>query len=261
MAITNRHFFHDLLRKYTIAFGTLFDNIQVVKYTDTGIEDSRERVICNHGPKEKYVSRTEQDPDLQKMAALKTPRMAYELVDVRYDPNRKTSALNVLRNGDGANVDGTVKASYYPTPYELVFELYIVTKNKIEGNQIVEQIMPFFAPDWNIKINPVTGLCVFLNVPVTLNDISWVDTYEGAYPERREIIWTLRFTMKAYMFGPVSDRPVIKETVISFNTGEVGNSILEYTVNGIPFIEGKTLAEIGSNDDYTYKETITANIS
>lgn len=259
MSITNKYYFHDLIRKYTIAFGSLFENIQVVRYNSDGTEESRERIICNQAPKEKYFARTEQDPELNRNVSFKSPRMAYELVDMKYDPERRGAALNVLRNGTGANVDGTVKASYYPVPYNLTFELYIQTKNIIDGNQIVEQILPFFGPDWNIKINPVTGLCVFLNLPVTLNDISWVDTFEGPYVDRREIMWTLRFTMKVYFFGPVTDRPVIKETIISYNTDTPNGPILEYTINGVPYVDGKTIDQIGSNDDYTYVETITEN--
>lgn len=193
-------FYHNTIRKYVILFGTLFNDIHINR-EDTAHGVTRTiKVPISYGPKEKMLARLDADPDL-KRPAIVLPRMSFELTDLNYGPTRKLNTIGkiVAANPDDANA---AKYQYTPVPYDLNFILSIAVKNADDGTRILEQILPFFTPNWSSTVDLIPELGIRLDIPIVLNAVSSEDTYEGNFEERRAIVWTLSFTMKGYIFGP-----------------------------------------------------------
>lgn len=190
---------HRTLRKYVIYFGTLFDNLYITREDNSGETVQTMKVPLNYGPKEKYLARLEGNPDLSNQVALTLPRMAFELANINYAPERKTATLNKIVYIDPVN---GVKYQYAPVPYDMEFNLYIMVKNAEDGTMIIEQILPYFTPEWTSTLNILPDMNYKLDVPVILTNVTQEDTYEGNFETRRAIIWTLNFTMKGLLFGP-----------------------------------------------------------
>lgn len=200
---------HSTLRKYVILFGTLFNNLYINRQNSTGETIQTMRIPLSYGPKEKFLARLDGNPTLDREVAVVLPRMAFEMVDLNYDPDRKMSTLNkIVSNGTS---DSNLKYMYAPVPYNIQFNLYVMTKNAEDGTRIVEQILPYFTPSWTSTVNILPEMNHKIDVPLTLESVSQEDTYEGDFIERRAIIWTLTFTMKGQLFGPVREAGVIKE--------------------------------------------------
>lgn len=177
------------------------------------------KVPLNYGPKEKFLARLEGNPDLNRPIAIQLPRMAFEIINFAYDPSRKFNTLGRISSNDPTD-PSKKRYQYNPIPYDIEFSLYIMVKNAEDGTRIVEQILPFFAPEWTATLNLNPDLGIKYDVPVILNSISQEDTYEGNFETRRAIIWTLNFTMKAYIFGPTRTSSVIKQTEVNIKIPE-----------------------------------------
>lgn len=203
------HFYHAILKKLVIAFGSLFNNINIARYDDSGNVTQMITVPIMYGPKEKYYARLIQDPDLQKETALTLPRISFEYTNLTYDASRHLIKTN-KRCAPSGDADSALQL-YNPTPYNIDFELVAYTKYQEDGNQIVEQVFPFFTPDFTmtVKINEDLGLIE--DVPVILNSVTVEDDYEGDFKERRVLMWTFQFTMKTNFYGPSKDAPIIKK--------------------------------------------------
>ena len=188
-------FSHDVLRKYIILFGTLFNNIYINRHDNTGETIQTLKVPLSYGPKEKYLARLEGNPDLLTKVAITVPRISFEMVSLEYDPDRKLNTLNrKVKNN---------RYQYQPVPYNMQFQMSILVKNAEDGTKIVEQILPYFTPEWTASIHLIPTMEDDpWDVPIILDSISTEDTYEGDFQTRRAIIWTLNFTMKGYVFGP-----------------------------------------------------------
>jgi len=193
-------FYHNTIRRYVILFGTLFNDIHINREdTSQGVTRTI-KVPISYGPKEKMLARLDADPEL-KRPAIVLPRMSFELTDLNYGPTRK---LNTIGKIVAANPDDTnsAKYQYTPVPYDLNFILSIAVKNADDGTRILEQILPFFTPNWNSTVDLIPELGIRLDIPIVLNAVSSEDSYEGDFEARRSIVWTLSFTMKGYIFGP-----------------------------------------------------------
>lgn len=196
------------MRKYVVLFGTMFNNITLVRTnTDTGKEIERVKVPIIYGPKEKYVSRLRSDPDLQKQIQVRLPRMSFELSGISYDASRKQNSLLKMPTSTPG------KSSYMAVPYDLNFDLTLYTRNIDDGNQIIEQILPYFNPDYTATINPVSSLGFLKDVPIILNSVSNQVDYEGNFDSVRFVYWSLSFTMKAHFYGPVVDSKIIRKVI------------------------------------------------
>ena len=191
-------FGHNLLRKYVIYFGTIFNNVWLNRYDLNDALVQRSKVPINYGPRDKFLARTEGNPDLQRPIAIQLPRMTFELIGFEYDPTRRQNSLNKIT----VPAENGLKYQYSPVPYNLTFQLSIMAKNILDGTYIVEQIIPYFGPMWQATLNINPDLGLKYDVPVILNNVEQEDTYTGYFTERRAIIWTLTFTMKAWFFGP-----------------------------------------------------------
>lgn len=212
-------FYHNTIRKYVILFGTLFNDIHINR-VDTDRSVTRTiKVPISYGPKEKMLARLDADPNLNRPAIV-LPRMSFELTDLNYGPTRKLNTIGkiVAANPNDAN---SAKYQYTPVPYDFNFILSIAVKNADDGTRILEQILPFFTPNWSSTVDLIPELGIKLDVPIVLNAVSSEDTYEGNFEERRSIVWTLSFTMKGYIFGPTRPTgsgaaPIIKLANVNF---------------------------------------------
>lgn len=204
----NAEFYHQLTRKAVILFGRLFDDITIIRRNDqTGKETGRFLVPIIYAPKEKMVTRILSDPDLLKQVGVILPRMSFEITGISYDATRKQNSL--LRAAK-SNTSTHVSASYMGVPYDITFALNIYARNIDDGTHIVEQILPFFNPDFTITTNMIPDLGAVKDIPIVLNSVANDIEYEGNYDSVRYVNWTLTFTMKMHYYGPISYPKIIK---------------------------------------------------
>lgn len=195
------YFYHEIIRRTVISFGTIFNDIHIRhKNSDNG-DISDMRVPLAYGPIQKFLARIEQQPNLNKATQISLPRMSFEMNSIQYDPSRKAGVTQTFKASDGTNL----KKVYMPVPYNLGFELNILTKLNDDALQIVEQILPFFQPSFNLTVDLLDSIGEKRDISVVLDNISFQDDYEGDFSTRRALIYTLQFTAKTYMFGPISD--------------------------------------------------------
>ena len=205
----NDHFYNRTIRKVVVAFGTMFNDIHLVRYNKAGTTSYEKfKVPLNYGAKEKYITRINSDPTLTKSIATTVPRMSFDITGMSYDTARKLPST--VRNF-AANNATTVKTQFVPVPYDFTFSLSIYVRNTEDGTQILEQILPFFKPDFNVTINFIPSMGKKYDMPVILNSVNTTTDYEGDMMSTRLIIWDLEFTAKAYIWPPVIDAEVITQ--------------------------------------------------
>lgn len=204
--------YHEIFRKTVVAFGTLFNNIELRRSNEVM------KVPLAYGPKQKFLARLDQmsDPN-NKRVQITLPRISFEINGIQYDPSRKVSPTQKLRIAN-PNDDEANKNVFMPVPYNLSFELSIISKNQEDGLQILEQILPVFQPHYNLSIKLLPEMNETKDVPVILSNIDYEDDYEGDFATRRAIIYTLQFTVKTYLYGPVTESKTIKKTVVDYYT-------------------------------------------
>jgi hypothetical protein len=204
-----QQFYHETIRKIVIAFGTMFNSIDLVRKDNSGAVTQIMKVPLAYGPREKFLVRLREDADLTKQVAITLPRIGFEIKDLSYDPARKLSRVQKFKKVKGANTK-QLDTQYMPVPYNLDFELYIMAKQSDDALQIVEQILPYFQPDYTLTINDMSDMGIKKDIPIILNSISYEDSYDGDFTSRRALIYTLSFTTKFYLYGPVTSSKVIK---------------------------------------------------
>jgi len=204
-----QQFYHETIRSVVVAFGTVFNNIQLVRKDNDGKIQQTLKVPLAYGPRQKFLVRLAEDPDLTKKIAVTLPRIGFEISNLTYDPTRKLNRVQKFKKVKGDNAN-RLDTQYMPVPYNIGFELYILSKQSDDALQIVEQILPFFQPDYTLTINDMTDMGIKRDVPIILNSISYEDDYDGDFAERRSLIYTLDFTAKFYLYGPVTSSSVIK---------------------------------------------------
>ncbi len=204
-----QQFYHETIRKIVIAFGTMFNSIDLVRKDNSGAVTQIMKVPLAYGPREKFLVRLREDADLTKQVAITLPRIGFEIKDLSYDPARKLSRVQKFKKVKGANTK-QLDTQYMPVPYNLDFELYIMAKQSDDALQIVEQILPYFQPDYTLTINDMSDMGIKKDIPIILNSISYEDSYDGDFTSRRALIYTMSFTTKFYLYGPVTSSKVIK---------------------------------------------------
>jgi len=217
--------YNRMIRKMTVAFGNLFDNITLVRYNPDETEQERFIVPLDYATKELYVVRLQQDPNLDKKIQMALPRMSYEMNGISYDATRKqmTNMQNFAYTGS------QYVSQYTPVPYNFDFSLYLYVRNIEDGNQIIEHILPYFAPDYTIKVNMIPEMGIIKEVPIVLNSTSYDVTYEGDRDsDTRMVIWTLNFTVKGFIFGAINDNIGLIQTSITniYNDITQANNVL-----------------------------------
>ena len=208
------YFYHEILRKTVIGFGTLFNNINIRHKDASGTNFSVLKVPLAYGPMQKFLARIQQQPDLDRETAITLPRLSFEMQGIQYDPTRKTGIAQTFLTKSGTNA----KKVYMPVPYNVGFELSIMAKLSDDALQILEQIVPYFQPSFNITVNLISSIGEKKDIPIVLESINYSDQYEGGFESRRTIIYTLSFVAKTYLFGPVADSPegLIKKVDVDY---------------------------------------------
>ena len=197
-----QYYYHEIVRKTIIAFGTLFNDIHIRHQDGDGNDVSDMKVPLAYGPSQKFLARLTQQADLNKPIQITMPRMSFEMTSIQYDSTRKSSLVQTFKTCD----DGSkVKKVFMPVPYNIGFELNILSKLNDDSLQILEQILPYFQPHFNLTVDLVQSIGEKRDIPIVLESVNFQDDYEGNFDTRRALIHTLQFTAKTYLFGPIAD--------------------------------------------------------
>lgn len=209
------HFYHSSLKKIVAGFGKLFSDIYIVRRYPSGVEKERIKVPLAYGPSEKFLARFAEDPELDRGFSIKLPRMAFQIQSVQYDSTRK---LNTIKKNVQPIQDdqGNVIRQYQGVPYKINVDLFILCKYIEDANQIVEQILPWFTPAYTITINSIPSMNYKDDVPVVLSSVSLSDNYEDDWKNRRDVTWTLSFSIDAMFYGPVAEKKVVTSVQTDF---------------------------------------------
>jgi hypothetical protein len=247
-----RYFYNKSISKTVTAFGTLFNDIQVRHYDQNDDPVSVLKVPLSYGPTQKFLARIEQQPAGDRKVALTLPRMSFEMTSIDYDPQRKSSVLQTFKAPKAS--DGKVINNIYsPVPYNIGFELNILSKIQDDALQIVEQILPCFQPSFNVSVRLIPEINEVRDIPIVLNRIGFRDDYEGDYTTRRVIIYTLNFTAKTYLFNeiPEDSQGLIKKVQVDYATDALLNAKREvrYTVTPKALQDYNNDSVINSADD------------
>ena len=226
-------YYHGAIRKAIVAFGRLFSDVYIDRKQGdsvTGDTAQRLQVPLSYAPKEKWLVRIEQQPDLENNVTMVTlPRMSFEINGYSYDANRKLGKMTQIKTSGAA----TTPTVYSPVPYNLELSLYVITKTQEDGLQIIEQILPTFTPEYTLQVNMIPEMGITMDVPIILNGVSVVDEYDGNFQDRRYVTHTLNFEMKMNLYGPVAGQGII--TTVDANIGQnkdFSNPNRVYTANG-----------------------------
>lgn len=255
------HFYHQTSRDVVVAFGSIFNKILLVRKNSAGQITQTLKVPLAYGPKQKWLVRITDDPKLQKQFAITLPRIGFEITGLEYDSTRKMNkAIKVKKLTNTKTTDEAV-SSYMPVPYNLNFELYVMAKNSDDALQIVEQVLPFFQPEYTVTLNERPELSIIRDVPIVLNSISYEDNYEGEFATRKAIVYTLTFTAKYYLYGPVTSQKVIKSVQVDqyANTPDVAVAREQrYTATPDPVTATFDDDDFGFNETTSYFEDAKA---
>jgi len=243
-------FYHESIRKVIVSFGTMFNNINLIRKDNSGNISQSMKVPLAYGPREKFLVRLNEDADLTKQVAITLPRIGFEIQNLEYDSARKLNRVQRFKKVKGAQAK-QLDAQYMPVPYNLSIELYVMAKQSDDALQIVEQILPYFQPDYTLTINDNVSMDSKRDVPIVLNSISYEDNYQGDFTTRRALIYTLSFTAKFYLYGPVTSSKVIKTVQVDqYTDSEVNSPKREQRLTVTP---NPTSAD--ADDDFGFNET------
>jgi hypothetical protein len=219
------YFYHEILRRTIVSFGSLFNNITIKHTNSSNVVVSSIKVPLAYGPTQKFLARLEQIPNLNAPVQMTLPRMSFEFTGLNYDPGRKVTTTQTFLSTISSDKTRPRK-SYMPVPYNMSFELSIMTKLNDDMLQIIEQIIPYFQPAYTMSVDLVETIGEKRDIPIVLEGISMQDDYEGDYSTRRVLIYTLRFTAKTYLFGPVSDvsKDIIQKVSVGYIAGDRTNT-------------------------------------
>ena len=208
-----QQFYHETIRKVIVSFGTMFNDINLVRKDSSGNISQSMKVPLAYGPREKFLVRLREDADLSKTVAITLPRIGFEIANLSYDPARKLNRVQKFKKVKGSKAS-QLDTQFMPVPYNIDIELFVMAKQSDDALQIVEQILPYFQPDYTFTINDQPDMGIKRDVPIILNSIAYEDTYQGDFTTRRALIYTLSFTAKFYLYGPVTSSKVIKTVQI-----------------------------------------------
>jgi len=263
------NWYHGLVRNYVILFGSLFNDIQISRVDSSNTEVQILNVPVEYGPKERYLTRAAENPDLLRPISYTYPRMAFEITDFKYDSDRKLNSIG--KSTTGGSTTGTLKTQLNPVPYNINFRLSIITRNTDDALRIVEQIIPYFTPVLNVSVDLIPEMNYGpITIPITLNSVRQDEQYEGGFESKEFVIWTLDFSIKAYLYGPISSGTVIKNINVNFIIPP-GNTVQE-SINIIPGVDANgnptsllansiPQANISANSNYGFITTFTSDIN
>jgi len=235
-------FYNSLFKKYVAIFGTVFNNIYIDRTDDNNSVIQELKVPISYGPREKFLARLQDNPTGSATVSITLPRMAFEIDSISYAANRKLQTMTKIASKKNINGHNVYKKVYAPTPYDIGFKLEILTKTMEDGLKIIEQILPYFTPEWTIQAHLLgDDFDMSTDIPIVLDSVSIDDQYEDNFLTRRVLIFVLNFTMKAYFYGPITESKIIKLTDVKMyadltaNSGYIETTIRPgLTANGMP---------------------------
>ena len=247
------YFYNESMRRMTIGFGQIFNNIQIKRKNDAGKVIQTIRVPLAYGPKEKFLVRLDQQSSLDNREfAITLPRMGFEISSIAYDPTRNVSRIQKFKQVKSGKEGNVLDFNYTPVPYNISYNLFSFTASAEAGLQIIEQILPFFQPDFTVTINAIPTLNIKRDIPIILNSVNYEDTYSGDFTTRRAVIYTLNFTAKTYLFGPSTSQKVIKTVQTDqYSDTDTVNKARESRIIVVP---DPTTAD--ADDDFGFTTTI-----
>ncbi len=247
------YFYNESMRRMTIGFGQIFNNIQIKRKNDAGKVIQTIRVPLAYGPKEKFLVRLDQQSSLDNREfAITLPRMGFEISSIAYDPTRKLTRIQKFKQVKSGKEGKVLDFNYTPVPYNISYNLFSFTASAEAGLQIIEQILPFFQPDFTVTINAIPTLNIKRDIPIILNSVNYEDTYSGDFTTRRAVIYTLNFTAKTYLFGPSTSQKVIKTVQTDqYSDTDTVNKARESRIIVVP---DPTTAD--ADDDFGFTTTI-----
>ena len=247
------YFYNESMRRMTIGFGQIFNNIQIKRKNDAGKVIQTIRVPLAYGPKEKFLVRLDQQSSLNNREfAITLPRMGFEISSIAYDPTRKLTRIQKFKQVKSGKEGKVLDFNYTPVPYNISYNLYSFTARAEAGLQIIEQILPFFQPDFTVTINAIPSLNIKRDIPIILNSVNYEDSYSGDFTTRRAVIYTLNFTAKTYLFGPSTSQKVIKTVQTDqYSYTDTVNKARESRIIVVP---DPTTAD--ADDDFGFTTTI-----
>lgn len=266
----NQYFYHQIIRKMVVVFGSIFNDMSIERTDTAGNVTTIIKVPIQYSVKEKMLARLQDDPDIDRPYSALLPRLSFEITDIVPDRNRSIPAINrmVTKSSD----PNKLRRMYTPAPYDIKFQLHVYVKNQEDGTKLIEQILPFFRPDWTANIELINdgNMVESRDIPFILNSISNQDVYSDDFKQRRILIYTLDFTCHTYFYGPIQERPIIKFSTVDVYMGMPGDPgantpFEEYTVqpgltaNGQPttnVAESVAWSVISIDDDYGFCETL-----
>jgi hypothetical protein len=245
-------FYNQSFRKLIIAFGQIFNNVVIQRTNSTGGVTARIKVPLAYAPKEKFLVRLDQQANLESREFATTlPRMGFEITGLTYDSSRKLTRVQKYSKVKSGEDGKKMNYNYSPVPYNISMNLYVFTATAEDGLQIIEQILPFFQPDYTVTVNVVPDLDIKRDIPIVLGNIGYEDTYDGDFTNRRAVIYTLSFTAKTYLFGPMNNQGVIKQTQADVYSDTDTTSTREERIVVVP---DPTSAD--ADDDFGFTTTI-----
>lgn len=254
-------FYFSLIRKYVILMGTLLNDIRITRTDKDGNVTALLKVPITYSAKDKMLARVLQDPALDKTNAVPAlPMISFEMGKMTYDGTRKLNTIGKVsvRVPTDSN---KFKYQYNPVPYNIEFKAYVYVKNAEDGTKIIEQILPYFTPDWTTTVNLIPEVNVTMDIPIVLNNINQTDKYDGEYTERRAIIWELDFVLKGYLYGPVKTSGIIKFIRTQYYIPTVADGHLAEAKGVTPMAEKVTIQPglDANGDPITYTGKPNAN--
>ena len=246
-------FYNQSFRKLIIAFGQIFNNVVIQRTNSTGGVTARIKVPLAYAPKEKFLVRLDQQANLESREFATTlPRMGFEITGLAYDSSRKLARVQKYSKVKSGEDGKKMNYNYSPVPYNISMNLYVFTATAEDGLQIIEQILPFFQPDYTVTVNVVPDLDIKRDIPIVLGNIGYEDTYDGDFTNRRAVIYTLSFTAKTYLFGPMNNQGIIKQTQADVYSDTDTTSKREERIVVVP---DPTSAD--ADDDFGFTTTIS----
>ena len=245
------YYYHEIIRRTIVAFGTLFNNIHIQHKDNDGNVVDDIKVPLAYAPMQKFLAKIQQQADLSKPVAITLPRMSFEMTSLSYDPTRKTTATKTFKAVTGS---GDIRQVYHPVPYNIGFQLALYCKLNEDALQVTEQILPYFQPSFNLTVDLVSSIGEKKDIPVVLNSVNMQDDYEGDFSSRRSLIYTFDFTAKTYLFGPIADSSegLIRKVQVDYYTNTdqtIAKREQRYTAVPDPI-------DADPGDDFGFSETI-----
>jgi len=223
-------YYHETIRKYVAVFGTLFNDINIQRTNSAGVVTEQIKVPIAYEAKDKMLLRVRRGSKSDQSLQISLPRMGFDLNAITYDPTRKLNTMGQTYAANNATNSTTLLKQYNPVPYNFDFTLSAMVDNSEDGAQIFEQIVPFFTPEFTVSVNLVPSMNIKPDITIILNDVAIEDSYEGDLVVRREIIWTLNFMLKGYIYPDVKSGSVVKTVLVHLRTPAVAADIPEYIV-------------------------------